>query len=141
MVILRSQHKNTDILMCHFNGLTLSSLTLHCHLHPLQAANCCRNSRLVVDENDLKWVKNFKFLKLFSKIFKLQNMCSILSIQRLQPVCLVYHNNYHDYLSPLFLFSDHVNVKRCQINNHHHGKLYELDKREEGTWKVCNNNV
>ena len=23
---------------------TLSSLTLHCHLHPLQAANCCRNS-------------------------------------------------------------------------------------------------
>ena len=30
--------------------LTLSILTLHCHLHPLQAANCCRNSRLVVDE-------------------------------------------------------------------------------------------
>ena len=30
----------------------------HCHLHPLQAANCCRNSRLVVDENVLKWVKN-----------------------------------------------------------------------------------
>ena len=22
----------------------------HCHLHPLQAANCCRNSRLVVDK-------------------------------------------------------------------------------------------
>ena len=37
--------------------LTLSSLTLHCHLHPLQAANCCRNSRLVVDENDLMLVK------------------------------------------------------------------------------------
>ena len=26
--------------------LTLSSLIYHCHLHPLQAANCCRNSRL-----------------------------------------------------------------------------------------------
>ena len=26
--------------------------------HPLQAANYCRNSRLVVDENDLKWFKN-----------------------------------------------------------------------------------
>ena len=38
------------------NILTLSSLTLHCHLHPLQAANCCRNSRLVVDEDDLKCV-------------------------------------------------------------------------------------
>ena len=38
--------------------LTLSILTLHCHLHPLQAVNCCRNSRLVVDEDDLKWVKN-----------------------------------------------------------------------------------
>ena len=36
--------------------LTLSSLNL-----PLstcqQAANCCRNSRLAVDEDDLKWVK------------------------------------------------------------------------------------
>ena len=38
-------------------NLTPSSLTLHCHPHPLQAANCCRNSRLVVDEDDLKWVK------------------------------------------------------------------------------------
>ena len=25
----------------------------HCHLPPLQAANCCRNSRLVVEEDDL----------------------------------------------------------------------------------------
>ena len=39
-------------------ALTLSSLTLHCHLHPVQAANCCRNYRLVVDENDLMGVKN-----------------------------------------------------------------------------------
>ena len=38
--------------------LTLSILTLHCHLHPLQAANCCRTSRLVVDEDDLMWFKN-----------------------------------------------------------------------------------
>ena len=28
----------------------------HCNLHPLQAANCCRNSRLVVNEDDLNWV-------------------------------------------------------------------------------------
>ena len=39
----------------YFNALTMSSLILHCH--PLQAANCCRNSRLVVDEDDLMWVK------------------------------------------------------------------------------------
>ena len=40
--------------------LTLSSLNLfyHCHLHALQAGNCCRNFRLVVDEDDLMWVKN-----------------------------------------------------------------------------------
>ena len=38
--------------------LTLSILTLHCHLHPLQAANCCRNSRLVVHEDDLMYFKN-----------------------------------------------------------------------------------
>ena len=37
--------------------LTLSSLTLHCHLHPLQAANCWRNSLLAVDEDDLMSVK------------------------------------------------------------------------------------
>ena len=30
----------------------------HCHLHPQQAANCCRISRLVVDEDDLMWLKN-----------------------------------------------------------------------------------
>ena len=41
-----------------YGKLNLSSLTLHCHFHPLQAANCCRNSRLVVDEDDLMWVKN-----------------------------------------------------------------------------------
>ena len=29
----------------------------HYHLHPLQAANCCRNSRLVVDEDELMWLK------------------------------------------------------------------------------------
>ena len=40
--------------------LTLSSLIYDCHLHPLQAANCCRNSGLVVDENDMKWVGSEK---------------------------------------------------------------------------------
>ena len=39
-------------------GLTLSSLKLPLSSHPLQAVNCCRNSRLVVDEDDLKWVEN-----------------------------------------------------------------------------------
>ena len=29
----------------------------HCHFHPLQAANYCRNSRLVVNEDDLKKVE------------------------------------------------------------------------------------
>ena len=37
--------------LLHREGLTLSSLNLHCHLHPLQAANC------VADEDDLMWVK------------------------------------------------------------------------------------
>ena len=45
--------KNLDL-----HGLTLSRLTLHCHLHSLQVGNCCRNSRLVVNEDDLMWVKN-----------------------------------------------------------------------------------
>ena len=37
---------------------TLSIMNLPCHHHPLQAANCCRNSRLVVNEDDLMWFKN-----------------------------------------------------------------------------------
>ena len=31
-----------------------------CHLHPLQAVNGCRNSRLVIDDVGLKWVANEK---------------------------------------------------------------------------------
>ena len=27
-------------------------LNYHCHLRPIQAANCCPSSRLVVDDND-----------------------------------------------------------------------------------------
>ena len=42
--------------------LTFQAWIYHSHLHPLQAANCCRNSRLVVDEGDLKWVVNWRQL-------------------------------------------------------------------------------
>ena len=28
-------------------------LIYHCNLYPLQAVNCCRNSRLVVDEGEV----------------------------------------------------------------------------------------
>ena len=48
--------------------ITLSSLNSpYRHFHRLQAANCCRNSRLVVDENDLKWVTNEKIYCYFQK--------------------------------------------------------------------------
>ena len=50
--------------------LTILNLNLHCHLHPLQAANCCRNSRLVVDEDDLKWVTDEQNIQLFLKQFQ-----------------------------------------------------------------------
>ena len=49
----------------HLPCLTLSSLTLHCH--PLQAANCCRISRLVVEEDDLMWFKNQRKLPCIGK--------------------------------------------------------------------------
>ena len=32
------------------------------NLHPLQAKNCCRNSRLVVDEDDFMWFKKYHVL-------------------------------------------------------------------------------
>ena len=31
-----------------------------CHLHKLQTGNCCRNYQFVLDEDDLKWVRNEK---------------------------------------------------------------------------------
>ena len=42
-------------------GLTLSSLNLPLS-SPLKTANCCRNYRLVVDVDDLKWLKNLRKL-------------------------------------------------------------------------------
>ena len=32
----------------------------HCHLHPLQATSCYRNSRFVDDEDVMKWLANEK---------------------------------------------------------------------------------
>ena len=45
----------------HFSALQpIEACIYHCHLHPLQAANCCRNSPLVVDEDDLRWTTNVR---------------------------------------------------------------------------------
>ena len=38
------------------------ALIYYIHLHPLQAANCYRNSRLAVEEDDLMWFKNLRKL-------------------------------------------------------------------------------
>ena len=56
-------------LFFQFSASRVSSLTLH-----LQAANCCRNSRLVVDEDDVMWVKK-------------QRNCHVLINQ--------FHRNFH----------------------------------------------
>ena len=47
--------------------LTLSSLNLQLSSHSLQAVNCYRNSRLVVNEDDLKWVENWIKLQCIGK--------------------------------------------------------------------------
>ena len=49
---------NADIMYPFINPF--QAWVYHCHLHSLQAANCCRNSRLVVDEDDLMWFKNWR---------------------------------------------------------------------------------
>ena len=38
---------------------------LHCHLHPLQAANCCRNSRSVVNQDGLQVVEKLKKIAIY----------------------------------------------------------------------------
>ena len=41
-------------LICPFRvNYPFQAWIYYCHLHPLQAANCCRNSRLVEDEDDI----------------------------------------------------------------------------------------
>ena len=56
-----------------------AALIYHCHLHPLQAANCCRNSRLVVDEDDLMWFKieenYYVFVKQFYRNLPSKTLC------------------------------------------------------------------
>ena len=42
--------ENFNCILYLFSVLTLSILTLHGHLHQLQASNCCRSSRLEVGE-------------------------------------------------------------------------------------------
>ena len=57
--IVQKLNKKDKMAIDVISTLTLSSLNCHhCHLQPLQAVNCCRNSRLVVDEDALKWFKN-----------------------------------------------------------------------------------
>ena len=50
------------------------------NFHLLQAANCCRNSCIIVDEDDLKWVENGKKLSLLLK--QLRENCRSIS-----PMC------------------------------------------------------
>ena len=66
--------------------ITLSSLTLHCHLHPLQAANCCRNSRLVVDEDDLLWFKKKENCHVFVNEFHGNFRCKKLGCRKIPSV-------------------------------------------------------
>ena len=49
--------------------LTLSSLNIPYSIYQLQAANCCRNYRLVVKENDLMWMAIEKNILLLKKKF------------------------------------------------------------------------
>ena len=54
-IILHFSVWTSPILAVWFENLSgiIHAWTHHCHLHPLQAANCCRNSQLVVDEDDV----------------------------------------------------------------------------------------
>ena len=96
-----SMSKIQPFVLC----LTLSSLNFHCRLHPLQAANCCRNSRIVVDEDDLKSVANEKNRLLLLKEFN-GNFCSktpdtvfenkiILRRRKMMLWCIVGYNAAH----------------------------------------------
>ena len=51
----------------------------HCNLHQRHAVNCFRNSRLAVDDDDVKWVKNKKKVLLLLKHFH-DNNCLKLSL-------------------------------------------------------------
>ena len=54
------------------SSLPFQAWIYHCHLHPLQAANCFRNSRLVVEQDDWMWFKNSRKIANFMNIFVLK---------------------------------------------------------------------
>ena len=56
MQIVADGYQWVTTLIVHYQPF--QACIYYSHLHPLQAANSCRNSRLVVDEDDVKWVKN-----------------------------------------------------------------------------------
>ena len=46
--------KTRSVIRSHDS--VIKEIKMGSHIRPLQAANCCRNSRLAVDEDDLKGV-------------------------------------------------------------------------------------
>ena len=53
-------------------------LTIVIDLHPLQAVNCCRNSQLIVDKDELKWLqikKNLVIIKTVPWKFSFKSPC------------------------------------------------------------------
>ena len=51
-------HKILSIFTYYFWTKPVEAWVYHYHLHPLHAVNYSCNSKLVVDEEELKWVTN-----------------------------------------------------------------------------------
>ena len=56
----------------HVSDLTLSSMNLPLSSSSTTSRDCCHNSQLVVDEDDLKWMANKKVI--FMKMFVLKHL-------------------------------------------------------------------
>ena len=59
----KEANKNLNKLIQQDEGQAVQTWFYNCYFHPLQVENCPRNSRLVVDENDIKWVANEKIYR------------------------------------------------------------------------------
>ena len=79
----------SDIAKAQRSSHYVTSLS-HCNLHSLQAAKCCRNSRLVVNEDDLTWVKMRKYIisiktvLVYGQFFYAAPLCKKLSHSSIQ---------------------------------------------------------
>ena len=104
-----------------FSCLPFQACVYHCHLHPLQAANCCRNSRLVVDEENCHVL-----VKQFHGNFRSKTLCcrTIRSVFRDVKWCFCQVNSFNPLTANLF----NLNFRPLEVASRWRDRLLQVSE-------------